>query len=108
LAPFISRGPVGLTLFFLPGRPVAVLQHGPDSEVITIDVERDVQITFIQMRPARIVKPQRVAACQDDLAHGVCITASSFKQVTQMKRAQFVLIRSDNRVVAHGDQRDTP
>ena len=56
------------------------------------------------MGPARIVKLYRITAGQDNLTHSLCITASIFEKVTQMKRAQLIFIRSDNCVVAHGHQ----
>lgn len=91
---------------FLTGNRTAILQHDPHGEIVTIDVEGDVDVLGVQIRAGRITKPLDLAASQDEPTNGVCITRLAFQPIPEMNGAEFVLVSSFQSVLAHCDKRD--
>ena len=52
------------------------------------------------------MKAHGLATGQDHAAHGIGTAASALQQITQVQRAQLVLVRARDAVVAHRDQGD--
>ena len=71
----------GLKDFFNPPDKATLFCAHTDGEVIAVDIKRDLQIALIKVRPFGIVKAQDVAARQDDLAHGIRVSGSSFQKI---------------------------
>jgi hypothetical protein len=65
----------------------------PHGEIEPIDVERDVNVLWVQIRTGRIVKRPDFATGQDQATNGVLITRPSFEPISKVDRAEFVFRR---------------
>ncbi len=65
-----------------------------------MDVERDVDVLWVQMWTGRIMKALDFAASEDAAANGVCIARSACQSIRKVDCAQFILVGSPDAIVA--------
>ena len=91
------------------GRPLhatnrtAILDLRPDREIVAVDVERDLDILRMQMWPGWIVEPGHLSPGQDQPLYCPPIARSAFETITQMDRADFILVGALQTFLAHSD-----
>jgi hypothetical protein len=83
-----------------------ILENDPDREIVAINIERDLDVLGVQIWTGWIVKSPDFAACRDQATNGVCIARSVFEAVPKMDRAEFILVRSVDAIVAHRNEGD--
>ena len=88
-----------------PYRPT-ILDLDADSEIVSVDVEGDLDILRVQVRPGRVVKASNLATGQNESLNGSPIARTDFKPIAQVDRADFVLVSAFEPVVSHGDYGD--
>ena len=85
---------------------MSILELDPHRETVAIHIERDVNVLGVEIRTGWIVKAPHFATGQNQPTNGIGITQPPFKPISKMDRAQFVLVRSLQPVLARGNQRD--
>ena len=83
-----------------------ILDIDPYGEIVSVDVEGNVDILRVQIRTGGIVKTPHLAPCQDQSPNSTWITRPAFKPVSKMDRTQFVFVGSCDAIVAHGNGGD--
>ena len=81
-----------------------ILQLDPHGEIEPVDIERDVHVLGVQIQTGRIVKASDFAPGEDKPTNGVRITRPAFQPIPKMDRAEFILVRSVDAIVAHRDE----
>jgi hypothetical protein len=81
-----------------------ILELDSDREIVAIDVERDVDILWVQLPTGRIMKAPDFSTCQDEATNVVSITRSTFQTVPEVDCAEFILVSSVDAIVAHRDE----
>jgi hypothetical protein len=77
-----------------------ILELDPDREIVSIDIECDVDILRMQIWTSRIVKAPNLATGQDEATNSVCIVRSAFKSVAKVDGAEFVFVGSLQPIIA--------
>ncbi len=73
--------------FFHSGHGTTILQFNPDGKLVTIDVERNVKVTGMQVRTRWIKEAFSLSPGQDHPADGFGITRPAFQKIAQVQSA---------------------
>ena len=63
-----------------------ILDIDPYGEIVSVDVEGNVDILRVQIRTGGIVKTPDFATCENQATNGLCIARSAFQAVSEMNR----------------------
>jgi len=83
-----------------------LLELDSDREIEPVEVERDFDVFWVQIRTGRIVKTRDFATGQDQSTNSLWITRPAFKPVAKVDGAEFILARSVDAIVAQRDEGD--
>src|ERR1041385_3475815 len=87
-----------------PRNKSAVLAGDEHRKIISVDVERDIEVGGMQMRFSWVVERWDLRPCQDDVARPRGAARPALQQVAQMNGAEFILIRASGAIQAHCHQ----